>query len=101
MQIIPHSRQDWLRFLVFPFKAYAFIAPILFLVFASLPRPRHSPPDAAAIPLLLLYPCGLILLLAALLFGLFGPKGHALSCVGFAAVEFIIPSLLLPSLATA
>ncbi len=101
MQFIPHSKQEWFKFVVFPFKAYAFIAPVLFFIIALVPRPRHTAPEAAAIPLVLLFPCALILLFAALLFALFGPKGHALSCVGFAVAEFIIAQLLLPSLVTA
>jgi hypothetical protein len=103
MQMIPHGKQEWLRFVVFPFKAYAFIAPaLLFIIAASFPRSRHSGhPDAAALLLALLLPCSLILLFAAFLFALFGPKGHALPCLGFAAGEIIFFFLFLPTLAVA
>ncbi len=100
MQIIPHRKQDWLR-VVFPFKAYVFIGPILCLFVDSLPRPRHIGDDVAVIPLVLLCPCGLILLLAALLLGIFGQRRDALLCIGFGIAAFIICALLLPMLATA
>ena len=100
MQIIPHSKQGWLRFAVLPFKAYVFIAPVLFQISIRLPHPRHSgPTDVEEFLLLGLMLCALILFLAALIFALVGPKGFALSCVGFAVAAFIIASLLLPNLA--
>ena len=71
MNIFPHSKQDWLRFVVFPFKAYVIIAPVLLLVSSELPRPRHSGATDAEVFLVLgLIPCSQILLLAALIFAL-------------------------------
>jgi hypothetical protein len=101
--IIPHGKENWLRFVVFPFKAYVVIGPILFLILSQIiPRPHHSsPPEALALLLVLLFPCALILLFAALLFALFGPKGHALDCVIFAVLAFFAAAMILPSLATA
>jgi len=98
MQIIPHSKQEWLRLAVFPFKAYGCIAPVLVFIITSLPRPRYTPLDAVFLPCMLLFPCAVILLIAGLLFAIFGPKGHAHSCVGFAVAVFIIAMVLLPSL---
>jgi hypothetical protein len=98
MQIFPDSKQGWL---VFPFKAYVFIAPVLYFIIASFPRIQHTTPALAALPLLLLFPCALILLCAALLFSVFGPEGHALPCLGFAAAAFIIAEFLFGGLATA
>jgi hypothetical protein len=101
-RIIPHGKENWLRFAVFPFKAYVVIAPILFLILSLIPRPHHSGlPEALALFLVFLFPCALVLLFAALLFALFGPKGHALDCVIFAIAAFFIAAMILPSLATA
>ena len=101
MHICPHSKQDWLRFVAFPFKAYVVIAPMLFLISVQFPRPRHSgPTDAEVFLILSLFPCSLILFIAALVFALAGPKGFALPCVGFGAAAFIIGFLFMPRLAT-
>ena len=101
MHICPHNKQDWLRFAVFPFKAYVVAAPLLFLISVQFPRPRHSgPTDAELFLILSLFPSSLFLLLAALAFALAGPKGFALPCVGFGAAAFIIGFLFLPLLAT-
>jgi hypothetical protein len=101
MQMVPHSKEEWLRFLVFPFKAYVAIGPVLFGIVASIPLPRLTAGEAAIPALELLFADALILLIAAGLFALFGPKGHALSCVGFAAVALIVALALLQSLAAA
>jgi hypothetical protein len=91
MQIHPQSKRDWLRLVVLPFKAYVVIAPLLFLISIQLPRPRRSgPTDADVFLINSLFPCSLILLFAALLFALAGPKGLALPCGVFGAVAFII-----------
>jgi hypothetical protein len=95
MQIIPHSKHDWLRFLMFPFKAYACNATILFFFFIQFRGPRHTHLlDALAFLLLGSFLDAAILLLAALLFSLFGPKGHALSCCGFAVSAFVLAVLI-------
>jgi hypothetical protein len=102
MQIVPHNKYDWLRLLVLPFKAYVVIAPLLFLISAQFPRPRHGgPTDAEALLVVCLIPCSLILLLAALLFALIGPKDFALPCAFFGALAFLLAFLFLPMLATA
>jgi len=83
MQIIPQSKQDWLRFVVFPFKAYVVIAPLLFFVSAQFPHFRGIPTEADRFLITSLFPCSMILLLLALIFSLVGPKGFALPCIGF------------------
>jgi len=102
MKILPRSRQAWLGLVLLPFKAYTVLAPILLVLSASLPRPRHTgATEAEALLVFGLFPCSLILLLAALVLALVGPKGKALSCACFGAAAFIIGFLLLPALATA
>jgi hypothetical protein len=102
MQIIPLNKQGWLRALVFPFKAYVIIAPVLLLISVQFPHPRHSgATDAEAFCVVSLGPCCLVLLLAGMLFSIFGPKGHAASCFGFAFATVILIFMLLPELATA
>jgi hypothetical protein len=102
MHILPQNDDEWLGFMVFPFKAYTVIAPLLFLVSAQLPRPRHSgATDVEAFLIMGLFPCSAILLLAALALAFFGPKGSALSCLGFGLVGFLVGFLFLPCLATA
>ena len=99
MQIIPHGRQDWLRVVVFPFKAYVVISTLMFFVSATFPHPPHSGGTwAESFYLGSLIPCGLILLLAALLFGFFGPKGHALSCAFFGLAACLICAFISPIL---
>ena len=100
MKIIPQSRQEWLGFVLLPFKAYTVIAPLLFSISVSLPRPRHTPATSAEAFLVFgLFPCSAILLLTALVLALVGPKGTALPCAGFGTAAFIIGFLLMPSLA--
>jgi hypothetical protein len=99
MHIIPQNTLDWLRFTVFPFKAYAVIAPLL--LFIS-PRPGHlGPTDVDIFLVLSLFPCSLILFIAAVASAIAGPKGFAGPCAGFGAAAFIFALMLLPSLNTA
>lgn len=102
MHLFPQNKQEWLGFVLLPFKAYTVIAPFLVVVSASLPRPRHSgPTDVEAFLVVGLFPCSAVLLFASLLLALVGPKGFALPCLGFGAAAFIIGWLLLPCLSTA
>ena len=102
MQIIPQSKLDWLRFIVFPFKAYAVIAPLLLFISIQAPRPRHmGPTDADIFLVLSLFPCSLILLIAALALAIAGLKGFAGPCAGFGAAAFIVAFMLLSRLNTA
>jgi hypothetical protein len=83
---------------VFPFKACVCVESVIFLIvdFTN-PHYRYLL-RSADIPLILLFSCGLILLLGAILFAIFGPKGHAFSCVVFAFTAFLIASLFLPAM---
>jgi hypothetical protein len=92
MKISPQSRQEWLAFALLPFKAYTILAPLLFVVSATLlARPPHTgAADAEVLLVLGLLPCSAILLTAAAVFALVGPKGTALPCAGFGAAAFII-----------
>ena len=102
MRILPQTKLDCLRLAVFPFKAYAVIAPSLILVLAPFLHTRHSgPAEALVLVVLSLFPCAAILLLAALVFAIVGAKDFAISCAGFGAAAFVIGYTLLPSLATA
>ncbi len=102
MKIIPQSGRQWLALALLPFKAYTVIAPLLLFVSVSSPRPPHSSAtDAEASLVIGLFPCAAILLFAALVLALVGPKGKALACAGFGAAAFIIGYCLLPMLASA
>ena len=102
MKIVPHSRQEWLNVVLTPFKAYAVIAPGLLIVSAMFPHPRHTgATEAEALLVVLFFPCGALLLLAALLFALIGPKGSALPCAVFGVLELILAWHFLPMLASA
>ena len=101
MQLFPHTKQEWLRVLLFPFKAFTVIAPVMFFVSVSLqPTRRISPTHAQELfPVLLLYDA-LILLFAALVLRCVGPKGFALPTAGFGLAAFLITMVfLLPALA--
>ena len=101
MKIAPQSREEWLAFVLLPLKAYTVIAPVLFCVSASLPRPRHTgATDAEALLVVGLFLCSVILLFTALVLALVGPKGTALPCAGFGAAAFLIGCYLFPSLAS-
>ena len=101
MKIIPKSGQEWLGFALLPFKAYVVIAPVLFFVSASLPRPRHTGATDAELGLIFgLCPCAAILLIAAVVLAFVGPKGTALPCCCFGVAASVIAYLLLPSLAS-
>ena len=102
MHLLPQNKDEWLGLMVFPFKAYTVVAPLLFLVSAQLARPRHTgATDVEAFLIIGLFPCSAILLLAAFALAIFGPKGSALRCLGFGLAAFAIGFLFLPSLATA
>jgi hypothetical protein len=100
MKVLPQSRQEWLGFVLLPFKAYTVIGPLVVVISASLARPRHTgATDVETLLVAGLFPCSAILLFTALVLALVGPKNTALPCAGFGAFAFIIGYLLLPSLA--
>jgi hypothetical protein len=102
MHILPQNDDQWLGFMVLPFKVYTIAAPLLFLISSNFPQPRHTgPTDVEAFLIIGLFPCSAILLVAALALAFFGPKGSALPCLGFGVAAFAIGFLFLPCLATA
>lgn len=101
MLLFPHTKHEWLRVVLFPFKAFTVIAPVTFFVSVSLHPTRRFPATHAEelFTALLLYDA-VILLLAAWLLGLTGPKGFALPTAGFGLAAFLITFLvLMPALA--
>ena len=101
MQLVPHTKHEWLRVVLFPFKAFTVIAPVMFFVSVSLHPTRRFPATHAEelFTAFLLYDA-LFLLFAALVLGFTGPKGFALPTAGFGLAAFlIIYVLMLPALA--
>jgi hypothetical protein len=102
MKILPQGRQGWFGLALLPFKAYVVIAPVLVFISAQLPRPRHTgATDAEAFMILGLFPCGVILLIAALVLAVTGRKESADPCAGFGVAALVIGYLLRNSLASA
>jgi hypothetical protein len=106
MHILPQNKQEWWAALLFPFKAYTVIAPLMSGIFfhwlENSDSYRHFGLDAAdAYPMLLMFPCAAILLFAALVSAFVGSKGNTRSCVGFGIAALILGYYLLPSLAHA
>jgi hypothetical protein len=100
MQIFPHTKHEWLRAVLFPFKAYVLIAPILFRISVSLhPYRRFPPTDFEGLLVGLLFVDTIILLFAALLLAAGGPRGFALPAAGFGLAASIIGEYLLVALA--
>jgi len=91
MHIFPHNKQEWLGALLFPFKAYTVIAPVLFLISDRLPHYPHSGATyAEGIMILGLFPDAAFLLFASILLSFFSPKGSALPCLVFGLAALII-----------
>jgi hypothetical protein len=106
MHIFPRNRQEWLAALLFPFKAYTVIAPLMYEIFFHLCDSyyRHYYPsdeNAFVIMMMLMFPCSAILLFTALVLTLAGPKGTARSCVGFGIAALVLGYYLFPELAHA
>jgi len=100
MKIVPQNKQEWLSFVLLPFKAYTIIAPVLFTISSGFPRPRQAGATGTEALLVAgLFPCAAFLLFAALLLALVGPKGSAPTCLGFGLAALGVGYLLLPSLA--
>ena len=100
MHIVPHNKEEWLRALLFPFKAYTVIAPVMFFASVSLhPYRRFGPTQAEYFFVGSLLYDALILLFVALVLGFTGPRGFALPTAGFGLAAVILLALLLPALA--
>jgi hypothetical protein len=102
MHIFPKNGREWLAELLFPFKAYVVIAPLMFNISYELPRPPHTgATDVEAFLAVGLFPCSAILLFAALVLTLVGSKRSALSYVVFGIAALILGIYLLPYTANA
>jgi hypothetical protein len=100
MQILPKNEHEWLRFVLFPFKAFTVIAPFMFFVSVSLhPSRRFGPTDAEILFVMLLFYDALLLIFAGLVLALIGPKGYAIPVAGFGLAALALTQLLLPALA--
>lgn len=100
MQILPYTKHQWLKAALFPFKAFVVIAPIIFQISVSLhPYHRFPATDFEALLDGLLFLDGVVLLFAALLLAVGGPRGHALPAVGFAIAAFVVGEFLLVAMA--
>lgn len=101
MQVLPQTREQWLRFLTFPFKAYVVIAPALLFVYAALPKPRNAGvADPLVLMVFLIFPVSLLLLIAALIFTCTGKKDIAWGCALFAVAGLFLGYYLLPYLSS-
>jgi hypothetical protein len=103
LHIFPRNRQEWLGAVLFPFKAYIVIAPVMYEIFshqsASYYRHYHPGDEAAFVMTMeLLIPCSLILLFAAGALSLLGRRRASNTCAVFAGVGLVL-GLCLPSLA--
>jgi hypothetical protein len=100
MQIFPHTKHEWLRAVLFPFKAFVVIAPILFQISVAL-HPYQRFPETSFEVLLtgLMFLDWVILLFSALLLAAGGPRGYALPAVGFALAAFLLEHFMIVGLA--
>lgn len=84
------TRDDWLRLLVLPFKAYVFIMLLPLHFIFEYHRVHHTAPSDTMVFLLHgLFLCAVILLTAAFMFWLWGPKRHAWLCFVFGFVAAV------------
>ena len=89
MQILPHNRRDWLKVVLTPSKAYTVIAPVMFFL------SRLWPTNTDKLFLISLYYDSLVLLAAALIIRIMGPRGFALSAAIFGLAGLAITLMLL------
>ena len=93
MHLIPHTRQEWLRLLVFPFRAFVLVAPAGLFIWLSATeghRIRGARGEAALPVALGLMICVGVLLVAALVEFIARRRDAALVNVGFATAAFLV-----------
>jgi hypothetical protein len=104
MRVIPHTRQEWFRSILFPFRAYVVVAPICLLIWLAVTeghRIRGARAEAAFPVALGLMLCVAVLLVTALIQLIARSRDAALASFGFAIVAFLILySWVLPMCAT-
>jgi hypothetical protein len=97
----PQGRQGWLRSALLPLQAYTIFAPVLEF-FLSLHRNPHDASANEEVWLIVgLFPCGILLLWAALLLALCDKRPIARACLGFGVAGLLLGYVLLPVLARA
>jgi len=102
MNILPASRQEWLSFLLFPFKAYAVIVPIWLLISTHESfYVRDAQTEATEYILAGYALCVLVFFFAALIQFFTHYRRAALMSIIFAAATFIVLAFLLPMCALA
>ena len=101
VRVFPDKPIDRLKLLVFPFKVYVVVAPILFLISKQSRPHQYSATDAETYLVLGLLVADLVLLFAALVCALHVSRRVALPCLWFALAGIIAAVLLLPELAKA
>src|SRR5687768_2908533 len=93
MNVIPHTRQDWLRFLLFPFKAFVVVSPVVLLVWfaASEEHRGRVARSEAAFPVALgLIGCVAVFLVVGLIQLVVRKRKAALTSFGFAVAAFLL-----------
>lgn len=93
MHVIPHTRQEWFRFLLFPFRAFVVVAPICLFIWLAVTeghRGRGARTEAAFPVALGLILCIGVFLVAALIQLVTRRRDAALLSFGFAGAAFLI-----------
>jgi hypothetical protein len=98
MQLVPKSKEQWLRTILLPLKAFTLLAPLAYFLLRfcqdRLGEPATDLPGALVI---CVAPCSLILFFAALYFAFSGPRGTCASCLWFATVGLLFVCVFFPS----
>src|SRR6266545_2617211 len=104
MNVIPRMRQEWFRFLLFPFKAFVVTAPIVLFVWLAVTkghRVRGARAEAALPVALGLILCIAIFLLVGLIQLIVRRRDAARTSFSFALAAFLVLYLwVLPMCAT-
>ena len=98
MRVIPTTKHEWLRFVLFPFKAYTAFAYIAFQVWRSYLPPRADYVDAGSSIM-----AGYLMSFVALWVGAsfqktVGPRQAYLTTGAFIVADFVFIILMLPYL---
>jgi hypothetical protein len=100
MRIFPRTGQEWLSFLLFPFRAYVVVAPMCLLVWLSVTQGdliRGGRAEAALPVALGLMICLAVFVLAALIQFIARRRDAALASFWFALAAFLLLyALVLP-----
>ncbi len=104
MRVVPSCSREWLRLVVFPFKAYTLLALIIVLTW-GLALPQHSQAtavaDAGVLVVLGYLLSAVVLFLGGLVQAFVGPRGAGVVTLLFAGAALIIAFWLAPMFAFA